>query len=193
MGNEEIPTGMHYLLVNRGKYLCSDHGAFCDSSDGYLKECPLCCSDSKTLKWKPNNVDRVLQLINGLQGRSKRNLAIVSGLIGGAGLLRFIGGIYLPKDVEIPPIINMASLFSASFLIASVALYASSMRQVSVTEGGMIPTKSVAMWEKELAKKLSGLEALHRYAGVALMAGIVFIGAVLVLLAKITLLQLCNP
>ena len=78
----------HYLDVCRGRYLCELHGGFCDSSDNYQSECPLCrklCNSSEDFKiscatWTRNPVDRGLQIMRNLQNRSARNAAIVGGI-----------------------------------------------------------------------------------------------------------------
>jgi hypothetical protein len=170
----------HYLHVNRGRYLCSEHGSFCDSSDGYAVSCP-CCScknscDQLEIAWTPNNIDRALQLINGLQNRSKRNLAALAGFlgaIGGLGALNAITGfINFESDFYYSPKFLIFLFLAITSLSTSLLLFSISLKQISVIYSCEFQEQNLSDWEAFFAKHLECLENLQKYAGYAFVFGI---------------------
>lgn len=67
----------HYLEVNRGRYICLQHGGFCDEKDGNTKECPLCAKGTCRNEWRVNNISRAITLMNGHQERAKSKVALL--------------------------------------------------------------------------------------------------------------------
>ena len=166
----------HYLEVNRGRYLCAEHGGFCDSSDGYSKSCPL-CSEKTRAAWVNNNLDRTLQIVKNLQSRSQRSLAVVITFVGAFGIAKLfdkqevIGGVFRTSSGWL--------LSSAVFLmIMAIGLYLLSMGHISVVPSGRFEKKTLAEWEEHFAKKLRTLEKRHNSAGGVFAAAllIAFVG-----------------
>lgn len=60
-----------YAELNRGRYLCEDHGGFCDESDNYANTCALCKSKRSRKKWRTNEVARTLVIVNDLQRKTQ--------------------------------------------------------------------------------------------------------------------------
>ncbi|WP_421701559.1 hypothetical protein [Aliiroseovarius sp.] len=162
-----------YWEINRGRFLCPEHGGFCDSCDGYAKECPICASGSGSVGrgYLVNPVDRALQVINGLQKRSKRNVSLVSGITGGLAGLSILAKLGKVADSEnafgflgIQPI-PWLYVSGLVLLILSVACFAGSMKQIDVTKDDEFLSCSIQEFQSYLAKETAKLEHLHRMAG----------------------------
>ena len=167
MTSESNEKTYNYLCVNRGRYLCPEHGSFCDSSDGYSKECLLCMGDpiDKT-KWQPNRIDRLLQVVNGLQNRSKRNLALSASLIGGIGALRIFSGL-IPGGLKFTASIWVTTpiVIGLMLLVLSLGAYAVSMPHIKTTDNSSMHSKTLSEWEKFLACQLEKFERWHSLRG----------------------------
>jgi len=162
----------NYLEINRGRYLCPAHGGFCDSSDNYLNKCPLCQFKNEAEPCQINKVDRLLQVINGLQNRSKRNVALLASLIGGIGALRLaaeIGGGF--SDFAASAYAKLFAYLAVVVLLISLALYGASMAHIRTTNTAAIMNKSLSEWESYLAGKLGRMECWHIWAGRLLELG----------------------
>lgn len=158
--------------VNRGRYLCLEHGSFCDSSDNYISYCPLC--DDKKAKqktWQINPVDRTLQTLNNLQGRSKRNVALLAGLFGSIGLIRLSETI---ANDGFEPFKGSVVLFLLSIicLLASLGFYGWSMGHVKLNRKNHAPEKTVLGWAKYFSQELGKMEIRHIRAGYAFSTGV---------------------
>ncbi len=156
----------HYLEVNRGRYLCSKHGGFCDSSDGYAKECPL-CKESENYKknWRVNPIDRVLQVMKNLQSRSIRIIQILSGVTGLFGLFSF----FQSEDIagELKKLDWFSLIILAIFIILfliSFIFYLLSMPHMKTTnlknESGF-SEKKIKEWEDYIVEHLANFEWYH--------------------------------
>ncbi len=159
----------HYLEVNRGRYLCSRHGGFCDSSDGYSKVCPLCGDDCKGSvdknNWQVNPIDRVLQVMKNLQSRSIRIIQILSGVTGFLGLLSIF-----KEDNPFTFLSDLGYIswgFLALFIvcfITSFICYLRSMPHMKTTNLDGITgfsKKPIDKWEDYIAKHLAKFEWYH--------------------------------
>jgi hypothetical protein len=155
-----------YLELNRGRYLCPDHGGFCDSVDNYQVKCPLCGTMDPLKHWQINKVDRLLQVVNGLQNRSKRNVALLASLIGGIGLLRLASalgnsdGSLLTSDWA-----KALTFFAVACLLLSLSMYGASMPHIRTMQKQEQPTRTVNEWEKSLGAELFKMERWHKRAG----------------------------
>ncbi len=161
----------HYLEVNRGRYLCVRHGGFCDSSDGYTKECPLCNEAQKKSKnWQVNPIDRVLQVMKNLQSRSTRIISITSGATGLFGLVSIfkkdaLSAYFLDLD---PSSTNVLILFTIFFL-SSFVFYFLSIAHMKTTRAkccrifgeSKFPKKTIDGWEQHIVNRLSWFEDFH--------------------------------
>ncbi|WP_299662765.1 hypothetical protein [uncultured Ruegeria sp.] len=153
----------HFLKINRGRYLCPEHGSFCDSSDGYATACPLCVQADKK-NWTTNNIDRALQILGNIQSRSQRNLAVASGFLGAVGLvsvLEKVGGANILQQLDGFTPFLIASLGS---LVFSIALYVSSMAHMDVTLNGQFLSLELEQWEKMIADFIKQMEVRHAWA-----------------------------
>ncbi|WP_291735778.1 hypothetical protein [Leisingera sp. F5] len=180
-----------FTEVSSGRYLCQEHGGYCDASDSYLNKCPICTPGDEASKVY-NPVQRLLRVINGLQERSKRNLTLATSVFGGLSVLKL-----LQRAVPAEEALDGYSLFftgevwggflviTALFLLLAIALFAASMAQVTVVEKDWVPAKTISEWEHFLAAKLGNMEFLHRWAGRS------FVISVLVFAAAILLQFLC--
>ena len=192
MDNEikEKDSLWHYLEVNRGRYLCSRHGGFCDSCDGYAKECSLCNEAQKKSKnWQVNPIDRVLEIIRGLQKRSLNRFSILSGITGLFGVFSlFQTDAFLKYWQDLgywSQILLM--LFSICFFISFVC-YLTSMAHVKITCRekicGFFGTakflkKTIDGWETYMVCCLNAFELCHEIGNKILVLGGVFIIIVL--------------
>ena len=159
----------HYLDVSSGRYLCHEHGGFCDQSDGHLGHCPLCDGENPH-KHSINHVQRMLRLINGLQDRSKRSFTLAVSAFGGLGLFKVLGELdsatrfsftRLLSGASPTPGVNCVQLAAFVFLLLTIILFSMSMRQVPVAEKGSIPKKSHDDWTAYLERKLANMEWFH--------------------------------
>ncbi|MFC7702961.1 hypothetical protein ACFQXB_01985 [Plastorhodobacter daqingensis] len=155
---------MHYLLVNRGRYLCFMHGGFCDSSDNYSAKCPLCDGvGSESIK-TPNFVDRALQILKNTQSRSARSAATVTALFGilsGVSLLSERGLIVAFRLDS--PTFYIPALLALCLLLAAIAAFMASMRHMPVTKEhcGKFGSKTPEEWERDVAGFIRKCESLH--------------------------------
>jgi len=160
----------HFLSVNRGRYLCKEHGAFCDSSDGYLDACPLCPS-GKENEWAVNNVDRALQILANLQSRSQRSLTVVSGLFGAFGLASLLskasGG-----DISALQMPVIFPALSAALFLISIWFFLTSMAHMDLIDESGFMTLGIEEWENKVADCIRDNERLHFWAGVSFGAAI---------------------
>ncbi|WP_299791479.1 hypothetical protein [uncultured Marivita sp.] len=120
----------------------------------------------------PNKIDRILHLVNGLQGRSKRNVAMVSTLVAGVAALSVLG-----NSDNLPELIKMADRcsnantwhgivqVSVAALIASIGFFAASMSHIPQVKQGNLGEKTIGEWEKLLVKELEKLELLSWLGG----------------------------
>ncbi len=170
----------HYLEVNRGRYLCSKHGSFCDSSDNYTRECPICgeCKDFLGL----NHLDRVLQIIRNIQSRSMKRFYILYGVTG------FLGVFSVFQDFDIVTyLLNLCwfskgvfGLFGLSFVVSFIC-YLASMAHVKVTDGNSFlgiakfSEKTITGWEAYMVKHLNRFELAHKVGNVALCLSMGFL------------------
>jgi hypothetical protein len=128
-------------------------------------------------------------VINGLQDRSKRNLTLVSSLLGGIGLLNLIGGLSTANQ-------NMALLAALegrlSFwtllamvvaLLVSMGSFGASMGQVPVAQNGIVPKRTFDEWTALLTKSLSKMESFHTIGGWCLSAAAALAAVSIILLA----------
>ncbi len=178
MSSEEENKKWHYLDVNRGRYLCSEHGGFCDSSDGYAMNCPLCKELERDKEnWRVNHIDRVLQVMKNLQTRSIRIIQILSGATGLLGLFSI-----LKKDALSAYFLTLGSfstklliLFIISFLFSFV-LYFLSIAHMKTTEvkcwgicgGTKFSKKTIRRWEQHIVKRLGWFESCHAFSNILL-------------------------
>lgn len=165
--NTQTEKDWHYLDVSRGAYLCSEHGGFCHPSDGNVDRCIACDSEDSN-KYSTNPIHRYLRIINGLQGRSKRNLSLLSALVGGIGIIRLI-----PSDDKFIRTFSSTSvLLTMALLSGAVAFYAASMSHIPVTENDDLQKKKLHQWEKLFILNLAKMEKNHRRAGILFVTGI---------------------
>ena len=174
MSSEEENKKWHYLKVNRGRYLCTKHGSFCDSSDNYTTNCPI-CGDCKSFL-KLNHLDRVLQIIRNIQGRSMNRFSILSGIVGALGLFSLFNdstATAINTAIKLPSGILLL-LASICFFLAFIC-YLASMAHVRVTDGNSIcgiakfEEKTIIAWEAYMVKYLNRFELAHK-AGNMLLA-----------------------
>ncbi len=194
--NESDKKEWHYLDVNRGRYLCLEHGSFCDSSDDYAKECPLCDGNHKTY-WKINHLDRVLQIIRNIQKRSMNRFSILSGIVAALGLFSLFSN---NTATAITTAINASSgflLFFASIcFFASFICYLASMAHVRVTDGNSFfgiakfEAKTIIDWEAYMVKRLNKFELAHRIGNWVLCFSMVFL--ILFLFIEFIILLICK-
>ncbi len=161
---------LHFLEVNRGRYLCSMHGGFCDSSDSYQSKCPACStdksiggSDGPLSVASINYVDRVLQIIGNLQQRSLRSVQLITALFGGIAIIELTGNraqLVGTGALEVSGFI----VFAACLLIA-LLFYSVSIRHIPVTNDGSLECHTLIEWERKFSLELSNLEWWHRWAG----------------------------
>ena len=165
----------NYLEVNRGRYLCFEHGSFCDSSDGYLKACPLCPED-RTAIWAENPVDRALQVINNLQNRSKRNAALASVISGGLAGLGLIAKLF-PENEGQELFSQGFFVFAVGSLLVAIACYAFSMRHVPIVDQqGRYRNETIEGFSSFFSKETRSFECWHSSAGLFVgLAVILFI------------------
>ena len=166
----------HFLSVNRGRYLCREHGSFCDSSDGYLQSCPL-CSDQSSGVWEQNRVDRALQILGNIQARSQRSLAVATGLLGVVGLAgvldKFAG---LEATAQLDSFVP-ALLVGFCALLASVLFFMLSMKHMDVTLNGRFRSLEIDQWEAQISGFIGQVERHHSIATFFLGAAIMVIAA----------------
>ncbi|NOR64176.1 MAG: hypothetical protein GQ535_17025 [Rhodobacteraceae bacterium] len=165
----ESPKEWHYLDVCRGRILCLEHGAFCDSSDDYQAKCPL-CSEPSPEDWINNPVDRGLQIMRNLQNRSSRNASIVAGLFAAISALLIFG----PGETTFLEVAFGNSIFAFVGIVAmimgmiAIGFFLFSMSHMKTTCKDDISrchkfsVKTIKMWESHIAKKLSLYELLHK-------------------------------
>ena len=167
--NKSDKKEWHYLDVNRGRYLCLEHGSFCDSSDDYAKECPLCDGNHKTY-WKINHLDRVLQIIRNIQKRSMNRFSILSGIVAALGLFSLFSNntaTAISKAIELSSGILLL-LAGICFFLAFI-FYLASMAHVKVTDGNSFlgiakfEEKTIIDWEAYMVKRLNRFELAHKY------------------------------
>jgi len=168
---------LHYSDICRGRYLCAEHGGFCDGADDYVNHCPLCGPEGADKKiWTVNRADRLLHLVNGLQKRSARNASLISLIGGGFGalslLLRFTedAGATGLGAVSVYPVWIQLGL---SFLVLSVGCYSLSMAQIQTTSNGRELEKMMGEWETFLTGELKKMEIWHAWAGRMFTLGVV--------------------
>ncbi len=177
----------HYLEVNRGRYLCSEHGGFCDSSDNYAGTCPICLKKgekSDLEKWSANKVDRGLQVVRNLQNRSKALLGFASGLFGVFGVSVVAQQITSKGE---NPFAFLSSwqlcLLSASlflWLIAFACLVLS-LGNFSPTKGRVFDKQSLDKWDRSVADSLSRFECRQSWGVRALSMSVFLLAMSLVL------------
>ena len=172
--NKSKEKEWHYLQVNRGRYLCLMHGGFCDSSDGYTKECPICNKGDKK-NWQLNPVDVSLQIVRNLQGRSMKRISIISGATGLFGVFSFFERdkfvLYL-KDID-PDSKYFLNVFVILFIL-SFLCYLVSMNHIKTTkfELGKIyitskfSVKTISEWETYMAWRLNMFEWFHKFGNI---------------------------
>ena len=179
----------HYVDLSSGRYLCETHGGFCDERDGFRVECPICIGSKQVGVMKANRVQRTIKVINGLQDRSKRNVGLVSAIVGGVGFLALFK--QLVGDIESDAPVTFQSVFlelqSASevlivlalvFFVFSLALFAASMSQVPVVKSGKIEMRSHDKWETYLVCHLGKMEWRHKYASVFFILGLTLLACI---------------
>lgn len=185
----------HYSDICRGRYLCLDHGGFCDGADNYNPACPVCVGEGREkVTWKENRVDRVLHLVNGLQKRSQRNASLVTFLIGGVGALSLLGKMNGGAGSEIVSSLKFAPLFlqlGLAALVMSVAFYSLSMAHIKIAQQGKIEKKSVQDWCAALETKLDQLEKFHYRAAVGFFIAVCMFFAALVFPLVSLLIEIC--
>ncbi len=183
MCSEEENKKWHYLKVNRGRYLCPRHGGFCDSCDGYAKECPLCESlDEDKKNWQINPVNRALEIIRGLQARSISRFSILSGIVAALGLFALFND---NTATALNKAINSSSgilLFISSVcFFLSFICYLASMAHVKVTYRdktcGIFGTakflkKTTKCWERYMVCYLHVFEICHKGGNILLCSSI---------------------
>lgn len=118
----------YWTDINRGRYLCQEHGGFCHDDDGHSLECPICQSKSirdanfnedmdTRFPIKNNSVARLISQLNGYQSRT-------GSLIKGVAA---IGALLLPlliKDVSSSPNgLTIILVATGSVLVAVMAFY----------------------------------------------------------------------
>ncbi|MEQ9567922.1 MAG: hypothetical protein RLN85_19290, partial [Pseudomonadales bacterium] len=148
--------------VNRGRFLCSVHGGFCDSVDGYSNVCPI-CKHNENVSLQVNPVDRSLHIINGLQNRSKRNAALVTAVSGGLASIGVLTKL-VPGSTEIVSVSQPWFLASILILVVAVVLYGLSMKHVSITDRKGFKIDSIEGFERYLAGKTRNFECWHNCA-----------------------------
>ncbi|MBL4807875.1 MAG: hypothetical protein JKY31_11425 [Rhodobacteraceae bacterium] len=160
-------TLFHYSDVCRGRYLCEDHGGFCDGADNYIKSCPICeHSEGTEAKWYTNRVDRLLHLVNGLQKRSQRNASLTTLTLGGFGALTLVTKISASEfGLARSGTASLLFQFGLAFLVLSIAFYSLSMAQIPIAKKSVVPSMTINDWGTHLERKLAKLERWHSCAG----------------------------
>lgn len=178
----------HFLTINRGRYLCSLHGSFCDSSDGYLQACPLCGTGARG-DWSENRLDRALQVVGNLQKRSSRNLAVVSGLLGAFGALSLFGSDHVAWSTQLKEgSFSRLGVIGLCSLVVSLVMYVFSMSHMQLTTApklsfrkGEFQSYSLDAWEIYVAGFVRQIERLH------LLGNLLFASGVLTLVTSVVL------
>ncbi len=166
----------HYLEINRGRYLCLEHGSFCSDFDNYAKKCPYNnCKNAMEI----NNVDRTLQIIRGLQERSLNRFSILYGVIGALGLFSFF-----QEPEQLATLLNLSCTskfllwLSSILFLTSFICYLISMNHVKTTEWfkpSKFKIKTITEWNEYIARYLSGFEAFHKIGNALLCFSVFFI------------------
>ncbi len=164
----------HYLKICRGRFICSEHGAFCDSSDNYVYRCILCdkLEAGTAIDWTNNSVDRGLQIMRNLQNRSARNAAIVAGLFGILSVFLILNqdNTELVQEFASRPILAISIVLGIVLGLVSLGFFLSSMAHMPTIhrEGWLglgkasFMEKSLTAWEAHVAQSLSRFELRHR-------------------------------
>ncbi len=186
MSSEKENKKWHYLKVNRGRYLCLEHGSFCDNCDGYVKKCPLCESSKEDKKnWQINPVNRALEIIRGLQQRSISRFSILSGIVAALGLLALFNdntATVLNKAINSPS--GILLFFASICFFASFIFYLASMAHVKVTYRdktcGIFGTakflkKTTKCWERYMVCYLHAFEICHKVGNILLCSSVGFL------------------
>ncbi len=181
----------HYLKVNKGRYLCSKHGGFCDSSDSYIGACPLCDKNDDDKHWQINHVDTALQIVRNLQARSMKRFYIIYGVTGFLGLLsvfpEFDIADYLSNLCWLSKAVLV--LFGGCFFLSFI-FYLASMAHVKVTYRdktcGFFGTakflkKTTKCWEKYIVCYLHAFEICHKAGNLALCFSMGFLVTFLII------------
>ncbi len=162
----------HYLEISRGRYLCEMHGGFCDSCDGHHPECQL-CEPKKRASWSVNNVDRGLQIVRGLQGRSQRSLTVVTSALGALGVISILGEEHIRSFfANLPGCLQVTMGLSVLLVVASVICYLLSMAHMPVTNSNKFMSKSMAGWEAHIAAFLNTIEFRHKCGSILFSSGV---------------------
>ncbi len=152
----------HYLEINRGRYICKEHGSFCDSSDQYVHSCPLCAS-GKSKEFSFNPIDRGLQIMRNLQNRSARNASIVAGLFAAMSAMLVFGS--SDGGVFINSVFSKFIAGSMVFGLIALGLFLFSMSHMPTIQKrngcNEFMTKKLSGWERHIVKYLSRFEKLH--------------------------------
>ena len=152
----------HYLEINRGRYICEEHGSFCDSSDQYALCCPLCPSD-KSEKFSFNPIDRGLQIMRNLQDRSARNASIVAGLFAAMSAMLVFGS--SDEGAFINSSFSKFIAGSMVFGLIALALFLFSMSHMPTIQKrngcNEFMTKKLSSWERHIVIHLRRFENLH--------------------------------
>ncbi len=187
-----------YLDVCRGRYLCSEHGSFCDSSDNYQVTCPRCCINANpykktAAKVRNNPLDRGLQIMRNLQGRSGRYASIIAGLFASIAALAVIS--QNADGTSSLQSLNQNFLYVcvAAFAIGlvSLALFIASMAHMPTLDAktSRFMEKTIGDWEVHVGSYLSWFERLHWWGTVVFCFAI----AVFILCGGISIFVLGEP
>lgn len=163
-----------YLEICRGRFLCEEHGGFCDSSDNYSRKCPLCCKSEECdlkekVEWVANPVDRGLQIMRNLQNRSARNASIVAGLFGLLSAIFLLNGgdtKLLGQAFQESAILKVL-LGAAIPALLSLGLFLFSMSHMptidkNAEKNAKFMIKTCEDWEAHVATHLWRFETSHK-------------------------------
>lgn len=172
-----------YLDVCRGRYLCTEHGSFCDSSDDYQSSCPRCPdtgsgADVKgSAEVRNNPLDRGLQIMRNLQSRSARYASIIGGVFASMAALAVI--FHEAKDLSALAMSNSWFVIVCAvvflFSLISLCFFLASMAHMPTLAGrpARFMTKTIADWECHVAFHLSRFECRHSW-GVRFLVSAIF-------------------
>ncbi|WP_273502617.1 hypothetical protein [Paracoccus sphaerophysae] len=143
-----------YFQLNRGRYLCSVHGGFCDETDGWAKSCPL-CKENDAAVYTVNEVARALTTLNGLQDRSAKAGTVIQALT----LALLAAGVFISDILQSPPLVIS---FVVLGLLSTFA-YVASMQHFAIKDLSPDEPFNKFCYRDVLAKTIENLRWAQRW------------------------------
>jgi hypothetical protein len=164
---------LNYFAINKGRYVCVKHGAYCSDQDGNATQCPICASTPGINAQKQiNTPGRILSTINGLQERALRQIQLFSLLAVAASFLNFIDSdTFTISELLFLPTAKCAIVL----LLASVLSFAAAMTHIRVSNAQFKSDKTINEWTKTMHKELEKLEFLFTIASGGLKGALFFL------------------